>query len=138
MVYPYLSLFLFVFFSLSLLHFVYLTDKWGVCWRTYTAVDPTLIEERMTKADKRRKREVRKWERGIRKNEREWMEEKSRQEEPTKWLLNCFKLVISVIRGKSIAEACSIRGNGDSLCHSPLLSLSVTSSLIISSLLPLM
>ena len=47
-------------------------------------------------------------------------------------LLNCFKWVISVIRGKSIAQACSIKGNGDSL----LLPLSVTSSLIISPLLP--
>lgn len=28
---------------------------------------------------------------------------------PPKWLLNCFKLVISVIREESIAEACSIR-----------------------------
>lgn len=42
---------------------------------------------------------------------------------PPKWLLNCFKLVISVIREESIAEACSIRWNGDSLCLSLLCSL---------------
>ena len=65
-------------------------------------------------------------------------EKKKREGEPPKWLLSCFKLVISVIRGKSIAEACSIRGNGDSLSLSGFLPLSVTFSLIISSLLPLM
>lgn len=60
---------------------------------------------------------------------------KKREKEPPKWLLSCIKLVISVIRGKSIAEARSIRGNGNSVY--PFLPLYVTSSLMISSLLPL-
>lgn len=44
---------------------------------------------------------------------------KKREKEPPKWLLSCIKLVISVIRGKSIAEARSIRGNGNSVSFSP-------------------
>lgn len=70
------------------------------------------------------------------------MEEKREKEErnrgPPKWLWSCIKLVMSVIRGKSAAEACSIRGEMVTLrplllfCHSsliaPLCSLSHSSS----------
>lgn len=70
------------------------------------------------------------------------MEEKGEKEErkrdPPKWLWSCIKLVMSVIRGKSAAEACSIRGEMVTLrplllfCHSslivPLCSLSRSSS----------
>lgn len=66
-----------------------------------------------------------------RKRGMQWMEEKREKEErkrdPPKWLWSCIKLVMSVIRGKSAAEACSIRGEMATLrplllfCHSSLI-----------------
>lgn len=103
---------------------VFNTDEWAACWRTHadTEVDISLSgdQETRNKADEGKQREIRKGERGkweskMESGRRRRGEKRQRESgEPPKWLLNCFKMVISVIRGKSIAEACSIRGHGDS------------------------
>ncbi len=139
-----LSLFPSIFFSLCAPLRIFHTDEWTACWRTHTETEVDISsfnreQERRTKADERSKKD-KKGRRRIGESRQRAVggekEKKKREPVPPKWLLSFFKLVISVITGKNIAEA--IRGDGDSLSLSPFLLLSVTSSLIISTVLPLM
>lgn len=122
------------------------TDEWAARSRTHrhaeVGISPFSREPKRSKADGKKKKRVVTRKGSGRKRWMQRMEEKREKEErnrgPPKWLWSCIKLVMSVIRGKSAAEACSIRGEMVTLrplllfCHSsliaPLCSLSRSSS----------